>query len=399
MRVGAQRGSAALGALLLPMGVVGIGGIVVLALTLVSWCRRALPGEGRLLLAALPLALLPVLATLVYAGASARPFERVALTHVLGMAVLLLIAPVALRRIVARAGAELVMGAFVLGAVGLAASVFVDAALGWHTIPVGLYRDGTLHNVTAAVLVVTFAPALQCSTSGRRRPLGAVAAVVIAAAVLVALSWVGALGLAAAALTFATLRWGWLGAVGVALAAVALAAAAWWALASGAVRAPGLATLGEVLGARLRIFAQGLELAGERAWLGWGSHLDDLSGPLGAAGLGVYYVDDLALPHFHNLVVQTLFETGVPGLMALALWFGYLLLAQRGPWRAATRAALVGFLVTQLGDLAWHHASVAVSATLVAMVGLAPGQTARDGRGHDEPAATNAAEAPRGGPA
>ena len=399
MRTREQRGLAALAAFLLPMGVVGIAGIVVLALHLLVCCRRALPGEGRLLLAALPLALLPLVATLAYAAEMGRAPAPAALLHVLGMAALLLIAPVATRRVVAQAGAPLLMRAFVLGAVGLAVSVFADVVFGWHAIPVGLYREGTLHNVTATVLVVGFAPALQLMSTRRQRWLGALAALVIAAGVLAALSWVGALGLAAVALTFAALRWGVAGAVAGALVVAGAAWAAWWALAEGALRVPAAATLGEVLGARLRIFAQGLELAGERPWLGWGWHQYDLRGPLGGAGLGVYHVDDLVLPHFHNLFVQTLFETGVLGLMALALWFGALLLAQRGPWRVAASAALVGFLVTQLGDYVWQHATVVVSVTLVAAVGLVPERAGLDGQAASRATrARAAAPSARGGP-
>ena len=392
------RALAALGAFLLPLGVVGIAGIVVLALHALAFCRRALPGEGRLLLAALPLALLPIAATLAFALEAGRAPEGAAIGHVLGMAALLLIAPVAARRVVAQAGAALLLWAFVLGAVGLAVSVFVDVALGWHHIPAGLYREGTLHNVTATVLVVGFAPALQLASAGRARWAGALAALTIAAGVVAALSWVGALGLMAALLAFAALRWGVLGTIGGALTALAAAWLAWWSLAEGLWRGPAAATLGEVLGARLRIIAQGLELAGERPWLGWGWHLYDLRGPLGGAGLGIYHVDDLVLPHFHNLYVQTLFETGVLGLMALALWFGSLLLTQRGPWRAAASAALVGFLVTQLGDYLWQHATVVVSVTLVAMVGLAPERAVLDGKAASRSArAIDATPSVRGG--
>jgi O-antigen ligase len=163
---------------------------------------------------------------------------------------------------------------------------------------------------------------------------------------------------------------GWESAALTVPGAVALGGVAWWSAATGAWSVPGLATLGEVLSSRTRIFAQGLELAAQRPWGGWGSHLGDLAGPLG--GVGRYHVDDLALPHFHSLPVQTLFEAGAPGLMALALWFGFLFVAQRGPWRAAAGAALVGFLVTQGFDLAWHHATVAVSVMLVAVLGLGP---------------------------
>ena len=386
------RALAVLTAFLLPLGTIGIGGVVALGLYLVTFGRRVLPGEGRLVAAALPLALALPAATLAFAREAGAAPTRTALVHALGMAAIVLIGPVALRRMVARAGAGLLAAAFVAGAVGLAASVIADAALGWQRIPVGLYRVGDLHNVTAAVLVVAFAPALRFATHGRARFVGAAAALTLAVGVLAAWSWVGALGLAAGALAFVALHRGWEAAALTLPGAVALSLVAYWSAAHGGWYVPGLETLGEILSSRARIFAQGLELAAQRPWGGWGSHMGDLAGPLG--GVGRYHVDDLVLPHFHSLTVQTAFETGVPGLMALAVWFGYLLLAARGPWRAAAGAALVGFLATQAFDLAWHHASVMVSVTLAAALGLAPEPVPEGHRGEEAAEGDRAEEVP-----
>ena len=123
------RALAALTAFLLPLGSAGIGGIVALGLYGVTFGRRALPGDGWLVAAALPLALAPVVATVRHAAGEGATPSLTALVHVLGLAAILLIAPIALRRMVARAGAGLVAGAFGLGAVGVAASVLVGVLL------------------------------------------------------------------------------------------------------------------------------------------------------------------------------------------------------------------------------------------------------------------------------
>lgn len=365
-----SRGLATLAAFLLPLGTLGIGGVVAVGLHLLAFGRRPMRGDARLVAAALPLALTLPAATLLHVSQTGIAPSVDALVHAWGMAAVVLVGPVALRRMIAHAGAELVSSTFVVGSVGLALSVIVDAALAWHPVPGGLFLRGDLHNVAAAILVVAFPLALDLASSRRQRVWWTLAALAIAIGVGAAWSWVGALGLVAAALTFAVLRWGRAGAVLTGLAAATVASIGWWMLASGVGRLPALSTLGEVMSSRARIFAQGLELAALRPWAGWGSHLGDLAGPLGAVGR--YHVDDLALPHFHSLYVQSMFESGVPGLMALALWFGYLLLAARGPWAAAARAALVGFLVTQAFDLAWTRSMVALGVLLVAMLGLPP---------------------------
>lgn len=350
----------------LPLGFLGLIGVGLTATFLIVFRRSIGEGERRLLAASSPLAVLIVVATLRkhnMAGAD--------LLQAIGMSVLLTAGLIAILRMTRIAGEQRVAQALLLGAAALASSVIIDHLIGWHGIPSGLFADAGLHNVAASVLVLSLPVALKLACMGPRRRLAVAQVALFIVAILVSLSWVGVLGSLVAAAVFVSQvpqrKWAWLGVIGLLTLA---ASTIWWVVAASRNGVLPIATLGEVLSSRFRIFAEGLELASRKPWLGWGYHVGDLSLPLGSSGIGFYNVDDLALPHFHSLYVQTLFETGLLGLTALALLFGYLTINQEGIWRNATTAALIGFFTTQLLDHSMMHSNVVLSAYLIASLGL-----------------------------
>lgn len=358
---------AVLAALTLPLGFYGGLGIAALCLGVLRNPRLLSHAEPKLIAVALPLAAATILATVLQPETSWHRLGGAA-----GMALLYTGGLILVQAVTRPISHLALLLAYTVGATMLAGSVFVDYLVGWHHIPSGLFTGGPLHNWTASTLVLAFPLALQLAGISRYRLPGLLMALSLVAGVVFALSWVGVLGLIAAAGAYAALHS--LRAVALlgGLAVIATATSGGWLEpVQQLLRAPAFETLGEILFARLRIFAQGLQAAAHQPWLGWGHHAGDLSQPLGQLQLGLYYVDDLALPHFHNLYVQTLFETGLVGLMALALLLGYLMVYQRGPWSAATRAALVGFFTTQFFDYAWTQWSIVFGVWLVASLGLA----------------------------
>jgi len=344
----------------LPLGFLGMLGVAAAALYLVLFPRTLAQAPRPAVLAGVPLALVTLVSTAL------APTPNVgALLSAAGMAVLYT-AGLAVMLAVATVGArDGLASAFVLGATVLAGSVLLDALLGWHRIPAGLFDSPDLHNWSAALMVLAWPLSLHLLLA-KRKVWAGLSLLLLPSAVVASLSWSGLLGLTIAFPVYllhpkGPIR-GLVRAVGVLLL---LAGAT-----VGFVKLePRLGLLGDVLSGRARIAAEGLELAKLRPVLGWGYSVGRLEPAFAREPLGRYYVDDLALPHFHDLYVQTLFETGVVGFAALALLLAALVAVQTGSWSAATLGAMAG-LLTALGlDYSWHVASILLSFFLVAAIG------------------------------
>lgn len=357
-----RRALAIAAAFLLPLGAVGgILGVAFTAVHLLVFGRKRLRHDGHWTLVLLPMAILPIVTTA--SSASATP-ERV--LYAVALAAPLLLGWHAARRMVADAGEQRIAAGFVAGASVLAVSILVDAAVGWRAIPSGLF-PASLHNTAAAVLVLAFPLALEFGTRPRTLVYGITVAALLALAIVASLSWVGVLGFVAAGLVFAAGRWRMSGLMGsVAIVGVS-AGIAWWFVTR--FGGSNLSTLGEVLSSRMRIFVEGLALASDAPWLGWGVDLAGVGAAPRSIPLGVFHVDDLVLPHFHSIYVQTLAVAGVLGFAALALVFTVAIASATGAWRHSVRAALVGHFASQGFDYAWLIASVVVSVGLVVALG------------------------------
>jgi O-antigen ligase len=356
-------------AFILPLGFLGVGGIAGLLLFSLRYWREIAKLSWAPLLAALPFAAVTVIA------AALGPDPEANLLPAIGQGVLYTFGLQAIRAMVNMSQPIKIVVFFLIGSVILALSVCLDFVYGWHTIPAGLFWHVSLHNWTASYLVIAFpfALALIRNSSFSMRCLGILASLSLCVGIIMALSWVGLLGLIASGLVyiFLTLR-----------TAVAKAGFVFTAITGGVglfrlflsyfgnaqVKGFELETLGQVIFGRLRIFTEGLELASQRPWLGWGFNGATLA--FKEFPVGTYYHADLVLTHFHNLYIQTLFETGLFGFVALMFLLGFLYLTLGGKWGKASKAALLGFLVTQLFDYAWLQSSLLLGVWLAIALGM-----------------------------
>ena len=336
----------------LPLGFAGVVAIpLMLILEVVhlatSRANRAAAWRGPWLYG-LPLAVLTVGSTL--AGPNARAGL---LPSAVGVALLYTLGLESAHALVKSADRTALLEAFLLGDTVLAISVIADALLRWHHVPAGLFWYGGLQNWSATLLALGFPLGLWATRlpgSGARR-IGALAAVLTVVGVLAGLSWVGAFGLLVGLVFLTThrLRYPLLATV---LVTTLITAGAvfllYWLAHHSQISIGGYtpADLGEIVFARLRIMVDGLALASLHPWSGWG--WGAIRAAFAQHPLGVFYMDDLVIPHFHNLYVQTLFQTGALGLAALALLIGGLYWNQRGPLTPGVRAALLAFLATQV---------------------------------------------------
>lgn len=261
--------------------------------------------------------------------------------------------------------------AFVLGDGVLALSVIADAILGWHDVPAGLFWKASLQNWSASLLALGFPVSvwMAFTTSMRVRWVAAAAALAMAAGIFAGLSWVGAVGLLVGLiyLAFNRIRCGVaLGCAVTALLLIGGIGLSNWVVRHGGVAIGGysLSLLGEIIFARLRIMAEGLAVAALHPWLGWGwgaVHRALLQHPV-----GTFYMDDLSLRHFHNLYVQVLFEGGVFGLAAFALFVGRVYGSVGGRLGPGVRASLSAFLATQFWDYSWPQTTIVLSVLVIA---------------------------------
>lgn len=351
---------AACTAFLLPLGTIGMAGVGVAGLTLVVASFRGFRIRP-VHLAGLPIACMTVLST-----ALAPAHTESALLSAIGMAILYtagLAAAIVVSDAIER---RFVASAFVLGSTVLAFSLALDAMFGRQRIPAGLFKSADLHNWAATLFVLAWPLALhELLTS--RRAWSIIPVVLLPSAVLLALSWSGTLALAAATLLYlahprAPVR----GRVRL-LAAVLLIATS---VGSFAAFEPKLGLLGEVLSDRARVVTEGIELAKLRPLRGWGFSANRLGPAFARETVGSYYMDDVALPHFHDLFAQQVFENGIVGITALGLLISTILVLQRGPMAPATLASAGGFLIAQSFDYSWHFASILLSFLLVTAIGL-----------------------------
>lgn len=348
------------------LGVLGVAGLILFflltpLLTRSSWTLAA---------AGLPLALITV------ASAALSPSPAECLPPAVGLAVLYTLGLATIHSLTLNTPGESLIQAFILGTVLLAFSVMADSIFGWRNIPSGLFWQEGLHNWTATSLVLAFPLslhlALRYQVSPRSRGAGIAVIILLLLGVALSLSWVGAIGLVVGTLTYLLLRWpksSGLFLVSTAFLIWALAGMLQAGFATFQLGGYSLANLGDVFFGRLRIFAEGLEMASLRPVIGWGYSVGRISPILEEHGIGAYYVDDLALPHFHSLYVQTLFENGVLGFAALLFLIAFLFLRQRGTVSVAIRAAIVGFAAVQMFDFSWAQSSLILSVWLVASIG------------------------------
>ena len=264
----------------LPLGFGGIVGVIGVFLYAAMHLPRLLSLDRGPLYAALPLAIVTVVA------AALSPDPGSSLPPAVGLAMLLTVGLQAARLVAQDSQAKLLISAFVLGTNVLALSIAVDFALGINRIPSGLFRDPTLHNWAGTLLALAFPLALYLADQrGSYRIFGMVSAVVIFFGNALALSWVGFFGLLAGAIAYGIISrrvYGW-----VLLISLILAAATFnlWktafddALYDLRVRGFSLATWEHVFTERLVIYREGMQLALQRPWLGWGysSHHPNLA--------------------------------------------------------------------------------------------------------------------------
>jgi O-antigen ligase len=350
-----KRALAILISLTLPLGawgVIGIAGALVYTLLFPGVILRQL---SRLLKIVLPVALIIPLTTV------ANKLTISTLLSALGVSVFYTLG-LAVAIVLAQESVQTLATAFVLGCSFLAVSVFVDYGLQLHAIPSGLFTEG-FHNWTASCLVLGAGLSYYFITKPGRRTLGLVTFSLCFLGIILAFSWVGLFGFVALTLIFLLqtsrrLFLVLLGCLLVTLISIKPLIANLVIYQS---------TLGEVMFGRVRIFSEGLYLASLRPWYGWG--FGGIREAFSYFPVGSYYVDDLALAHFHNLPVQLLFETGIPGFTSFCLLISSLFAQQTNALGKATRASIIGFFSAQFFDYSWHSASIMMCVWLVVALG------------------------------
>lgn len=256
----------------LPLGFWGVVGVVGIGLYSVASWRKFLGLGRRPLYAAMPFALITVLAAAIGVdpGSSLPP--------AIGLALMMTIGLQGARLLVANSDSRRLMAAFLLGISVLALSVGADYLMGINPIPSGLFRDPSLHNWAGTLFVLGFPLAL--SFAGRP-PLGmsvfgTVCSLTLAAGTALALSWVGMLGLAAGGLGSLMLRRRMSAWVLLGVCVVIFGTYGQWRgtfdgrLYEMRLRGHSLATLEYVASERLAMIRDGTLLALSKPWLGWG---------------------------------------------------------------------------------------------------------------------------------
>jgi O-antigen ligase len=357
-----------LGLLLLPLGFWGVAGLIVLALYSSFNLLQLWRTSRHTLAMTLPFATITVIAT-----ALAAPHHILfALSYAL-----LIISCGAVAHWLSRSYDRAILVAYyAVGSSVLALSVILDYSLRWHRIPSGLFLHNNLHNWTATLLVLAMPLALHYTTQRKTWEIGLTMLTLLMAATVLALSWVGLLGVSAVLLTYALCRHPGLGLIAL-LGTAATLTAAGVALSQGVQLHPNatLQMLGQIVHERMTIFSEGITLAAQRPWLGWGFGPDSIRVAYQQVAIGTYTTNDMTLSHFHNLFVQTLLHSGVLGLTALGLLLYQLWRYQCGRWRHVSRAALVGFIVAQFFDYAMLQGTIVASFFWVTALGLKPDMT------------------------
>lgn len=270
----------------LPLGFWGGLGVAGMGLYAAANWRDFVRLSRRPLYAVLPFALVTVLA------AAFGVDSRNSLPPAIGLALLITVGLQGARLMVSQSEPRKLLAAFVLGVDVLAISVAVDFALGINRIPSGLFRDPSLHNFAGTLFALAFPIALYLT--GQRRPfpvIGVVSAATIFTGTALAMSWVGMVGLLVGAIAYGILSrnaYGW-----VLLASCVLAVGTiptWKSAFDGAlldlrVRDQTFHNLEHTINGRLAIYNEGVRLAMQRPWLGWGysSHVANLGAIQGLA--------------------------------------------------------------------------------------------------------------------
>lgn len=258
-------------AFILPLGFYGAVGVAIAAVYALLNFRRFLRLSWTPILVALPFAV----TTVVSAWLSPDPSGS--LPPAIGTALLLTLGLQAARLLAQQSERDKLFMAFLSGTLILAFSVIVDFFMGWNRLPSGLFRDPSLHNWAGALFALAFPLALSFARHPDRlkRLFSLFSLIILLMGVGFSLSWVGALGVVAGTLSYGLLYTGTRASTALLLSLCLVASLSWPNISL--IEENGLTLRGKTFGdlqhavaGRIAIFEEGVRIATQRPWIGWG---------------------------------------------------------------------------------------------------------------------------------
>ncbi len=261
--------------------------------------------------------------------------------------------------------------AFELGLTILGISIILDFLSYANLIPSGLFQGASLHNWAASMLILGFPIAFH-HISHRAKIHGSLLLFLLLTSLMLSLSWVGILGLIVSTVIFVGIKSKARALILIILVVITIMILFLQPdISLPLIRTFAFYDLHNILQTRIAIFVDSLSYVSHNPIFGVG--IGNLKSLFELYPTTYYILNPYT--HSHNLLIQTLLETGFVGLITLLTTIIWIFqntirnLKRNATFSSLCLASLSGFLMMQQFDISTTASSITLSVLLIYCIG------------------------------